>query len=310
MDDYPRNLMEFDRRFLDEKACRDYLFRLRWPGGFSCPRCGHRRAWAIGDLLYECASCNYQISVTTGTLFQDTHRPLTMWFKAIWWLTSQKSGTSALGLQHVLGLGSYRTAWVWLHKLRRAMVRADRDQLNGRIEIDETYYGRVARGLGGRGEWTKALIVIAAEERGTGIGRIRMQQVRFASAEYLMPFILDSVKPGSVIHTDGWSGYSDLKKQGFQHEVTPLGNNPELASKLLPRVHLVASLLKRWLMGIHQGAVSHAHLDFYLDEFTFRFNRRRSRHRGLVFHRLMQQAVVVSPKPYREIVRSKFANLF
>jgi transposase-like protein len=229
--------------------------------------------------------------------------PLSLWFRAIWWVTSQKNGASALGLQRVLGLGSYETAWTWLHKLRRAMVRPDRDRLAGRVEIDETYLGGEEEGVRGRQTHAKALIVVAAQENGKGIGRIRMRRIADASAASLHPFVVDSVDPGSVVHTDGWEGYSNLGARGYDHHVTVLRGKPESASDLLPRVHRVVSLLKRWLLGTHQGAVSHEHLDYYLDEFTFRFNRRNSRHRGKLFYRLLQQAMAVGPRPYAQITQ-------
>lgn len=229
--------------------------------------------------------------------------PLTLWFRAIWWVTSQKNGTSALGLQRVLGFGGYETAWTWLHKLRRAMVRLGRDRLSGCIEIDETYLGGLEEGVRGRQTNNKALIAVAAQEDGRGIGRIRMRRIADASAASLHRFVIDSVEPGSVVHTDGWDGYSGLANRGYRHKVTILRAKKEAASELLPRVHRVASLLKRWLMGTHQGAVSHEHLDYYLDEFTFRFNRRNSHHRGKLFYRLLQQAMVAGPTTYAQITK-------
>ncbi len=207
-----------------------------------------------------------------------------------------------MGLQRVLGLKSYETAWTWLHKLRRAMVRPGRDLLTGRVEVDESYVGGLEEGLPGRLNLKKALIVVAAQEDGPGIGRIRMRQVIDASAESLVPFVEASVEPGSVIHTDGWSGYSSLASKGYPHQITILRRKKKTPSQLLPRVHRVISLLKRWLLGTHQGAVSQKHLDYYLDEFTFRFNRRRSKSRGKLFYRLVQQAVAVEPIPYDRIV--------
>ncbi len=171
MEDYPRNLAEFEGRFATEQACREYLCQLRWPEGFRCPRCGHDKAWAVRTALLECAGCGHQASPTAGTIFQDTRQPLQSWFRAMWWLTSQKNGASALGLQRVLGLGSYKTAWTWLHKLRRAMVRPGRDRLSGRVEVDETYLGGLEEGVRGRQTDAEALIVVAAEEDGAGIGR-------------------------------------------------------------------------------------------------------------------------------------------
>src|SRR6266403_3978850 len=302
MENYPRNLKEFDLRFRSEEDCREYLLELRWPDGFCCPRCGGQRSWPVRGVLLECASCGCQTSVTAGTIFQDTRTSLRLWFRAMWWVTTQKNGASALGLQRVLGLKRYETAWTLLHKLRRDMVRPGRDLLTGRVEVDECYVGGLEEGLPGRLNLQKALVIVAAQEDGPGIGRIRMRQIIDASAESLVPFVQGSVAPGSVIHTDGWAGYLPLEGKGYQHDVTILKGKKKTPSELLPRVHRVISLLKRWLMGTHQGAVSHKHLDYYLDEFTFRFNRRKSRSRGKLFYRLLQQAVAVDPVPYKSMV--------
>ena len=303
MEDFPRNLTEFDARFGSEASCREYLFQLRWPEGFRCPRCGGQESSPVREVLLRCRKCRHQTSVTAGTIFQDTRTPLRLWFQAMWWVTTQKNGASALGLQRVLGLKQYQTAWTWLHKLRSAMVRPGRDLLSGRIEVDETYLGGLEEGLRGRKTETKALIIIAAQEDGTGLGRIRMRQIADASAERLHAFVQESITLGSVVHTDGWVGYSGLADKGYVHEVTVLKGHKKSASEILPRVHRVISLLKRWLMGTHQGAVSHKHLDYYLDEFTFRFNRRKSASRGKLFFRLVQQALAVEPAPYEAIVR-------
>jgi transposase-like protein len=302
MEDYPKSLSEFEARFSTEEECRDYLFRLRWPDGFRCSRCGHAKAWSIGKSLFECGSCGYQCSVTAGTIFQDTHKSLTLWFRAMWWVTSQRTGMSAVSLQEALGLGSYRTAWAWLHKLRRAMVRPGRDRLSGRVEVDETYLGGLEEGLCGRQICNKALIVVAAEEDGRATGRIRMRRIDSASGKDLHGFVVEAIEKGSVVHTDGWRGYRGLNKKGYVHDVTPLRGKKNAAIELLPRVHRAISLLKRWLMGTHHGAVSHKHLDYYLDEFTFRFNRRTSRHRGKLFFRLVQQAAAGEPRPYRSLI--------
>lgn len=301
-EEYPRNLTELEANFRTEEACRAYLARLRWPEGFRCPRCGGGRSWPVRGVLLECASCGCQTSVTAGTIFQDTRTPLPVWFRAMWWVTTQKNGASALGLQRVLGLKSYETAWAWLHKLRRAMVRPGRDRLTGRVEVDECYVGGLEEGLPGRLNLEKALVVVAAQENGAGIGRIRMRQIIDASAESLVPFVKDSVEPGSTIHTDGWLGYLPLEKKDYDHEVTFLKGRKKTASQLMPRVHRVIALLKRWLIGTHQGAVSRKHLDYYLDEFTFRFNRRRSNSRGKLFFRLVQQAVAIEPVPLGHIL--------
>ncbi len=301
MDDYPRTLREFEDRFATEEACGKYVAGLRWPNGFRCPRCGGASAWQTARGLFRCQACDHKVSITAGTIFQDTHLSLRTWFRAIWWMTSQKTGASALTLQRVLGLGSYRTAWALLQKLRRAMVRPGRDRLAGRVEVDETYVGGKDEGQPGRKAEKKALVVIAAQEEGPRIGRIRMRRVASASKTNLHRFVLDVVAPGAVVHTDAWPSYGGLASKGYGHDVTEL-TSAEHGVDMLPRVHRVASLLKRWLLGTHQGAVSHEHLDCYLDEFTFRFNRRTSRHRGKLFYRLLQNAVTVPPVTYRSMV--------
>ena len=303
MEDYPRNLTEFEARFSSEEACREYLFRLRWPDGFRCPGCGGGKSWPLRKVLLPCAACGRQTSVTAGTIFQDTRTPLPLWFRAMWWVTTQKNGASALGLQRVLGLNRYETAWTWLHKMRRAMVRPGRDLLAGRVEVDESYLGGLEEGLRGRNLKNKALIAVAAQQEGRGIGRIRMKRIEDASGQSLVPFVEECIELGSVVLTDGWPGYCGLEKEGFIHEVTVVSRQEKSASELMPGVHRVMSLLKRWLLGTHQGAVSPKHLDYYLDEFTFRFNRRKSRNRGKLFYRLVQQAVAVEPATYKMIVR-------
>jgi len=304
MEDYPRTLMEFEARFGTDEACRDYLSELRWPGGFVCPRCGGREAWTMERGLWLCRRCRRQVSVSAGTIFQSARLPLTLWFRAMWYITSQKNGASALSIQRILGLGSYETAWTWLHKLRRAMIRPGRERLSGLVEVDETYLGGPEEGQRGRpSAGKKALIAVAAEEAGRGIGRVRLRRIRDASAASLCPFVQDMVEPGSQVRTDGWVGYDGLAVMGYRHKVSIIAKGKKRADELLPHVHRVASLLKRWLMGTHQGAVSHDHLDYYLDEFTFRFNRRTSSSRGKLFYRLVQQAAQVAPQPYSAIVR-------
>lgn len=303
MEDYPRTLMELESRFSTEEGCRAYLTSLRWPDGFVCPRCGHRSAWEKANRLLECAACHYQTSVIAGTIFDRTRTSLPVWFRAIWWVVTQKNGASALGLQRILGLGSYETAWTWLHKIRHAMVTPSRADLEGEIEVDETYLGGLEEGVSGRQTFKKALVVIAAQVDGKRIGRIRMQCIPDASEKSLTDFISASIAPGSLIHTDGWPGYAGLTEMGYSHKVTVVKQSESPAHELLPRVHLVASLLKRWVQGTHQGAISQAHLDGYLNEFTFRFNRRTSGSRGKLFYRLLQNAMAVPPAPYKKIIK-------
>jgi len=311
-EDYPRTLLEFEARFATDDACRQYLFRLRWPDGFVCPRCQARIAWPTTRGRLVCVSCRHHTSVTAGTIFHDTRKPLRLWFRALWQVTSQKNGVSALGVQRVLGLGSYLTAWTWLHKLRRAMVRPGRDRLCGRIEVDETYIGGVNEtSAHARQLRRKSLVAIAVQEEGRGSGRIRMARIPDASVASLYGFIVEAIEPGSIVHTDGWEGYRGLQDKGYTHEVTVLrGQGQAAAIQLLPRVHRVAGLLKRWLLGTHQGYGSAKHLDYYLDEFTFRFNRRTSGSRGKLFYRLVQQALQVNPVPYRQLVGGKNRQAF
>ena len=303
VEDYPRALLELERRFASDQACREYLFALRWPEGFVCPRCGHGQAWAMRRGLWLCVACRHQASVTAGTIFQGSRLPLTLWFRAMWYVTSQKNGVSAMSVQRVLGLGSYQTAWAWLHKLRRAMVRPGRGRLGGRVEVDETYVGGHEEGVIGRHTRDKALVLVAAQEDGRGVGRIRLRRVESLNRATVRDFVAQAVEPGSVIRTDGLNVYEGLT--GYGHEPVIVRRQGADASTLLPRVHRVASLLKRWLLGTHQGAVRTTHLDYYLDEFTFRFNRRKSASRGKLFYRLVQQAVQAEPQPYQSLVHPK-----
>jgi transposase-like protein len=302
MEHYPRNLGEFNARFASDEACREYLRHLRWPKGFVCPRCGSNRSSPVRSALMRCHDCRHQVSVTAGTIFQDTHIPLRLWFQAMWWVSRQKNGASALGLQHILGLSRYETAWTMLHRLRRAMARPGSDLLTGRVEVDECYLGGSEEDLPGSLNLDKTLVVVAAQVDLQGIGKVRMRRIPDASAASLMPFIQESVAPECVVHTDGWLGYSPLKSKGFAHRITLFKGREDADSEMLPRVHLVIAQLKRWLMGTHQGAVGNKHLDYYLDEFTFGFNRRKSRSRGKLFFGLAQQAVAVDPVTHYQIV--------
>ena len=302
MEDYPKTMMEFEKRFCSESACRKYLADIRWANGFLCPHCRNDKAWQRTNGLYECAGCGVQTSVTAGTIFQDTKLPLHLWFRAIWQITSQKYGANALGLQRILGLGSYRTAWSWLHKLRHAMIRPGRDRLCGVIQVDETYIGARKSGKRGRGASGKALVVIMAELNGRGIGRIRLKKVEDASAESLEETIFKAVETGAIIETDGWKSYNGLPQIGYRHEI--VRKDAVLGDDLLPRCHRIAGLLKRWLAGTLQGAVSQKHLEYYLDEYTFRFNRRKSRYRGKLFYRLVENAVAVGPISVKSIIDS------
>ena len=220
-------------------------------------------------------------------------------------MTNQKHGASALGVQMILGLGSEQTAWIWLHKPCRAMVRPGRDRLERDVEVDEPYVGGRETGVIGRKTTKKSIVAIAAEVRGRGTGRIRMACVRDVSAESLVSFVQTSVRPGATVRTDGWRAYSGLTDVGFEHLPKNISASGDPAHIVMPRVHRVAALLDRWWLGIHHGAIRSSQLDYYLDEFTFRFNRRRSKARGLLFYRLLQQAVQLGPVPYKKLVGGK-----
>lgn len=301
-ENYPSNLLEFEKRFGTEESCRAYLLALRWPEGFRCPRCYSDRAWPrkSGGLI-ECSCCGYKASATAGTIFDRTRIPLTIWFRAMWLVTNQKNGASALGLQRHLGLRRYETVWTMLHKLRRAMVRPGRDRLRGIVEMDETYIGGGEEGVHGRETKTKSLVAVAVEEDGEGFGRIRLAKIPDASGSSLLRFTKDCIEPGSLIHTDGWDGYIGLSSNGYRHEPTVICKSGKQAHAVMPRVHRVASLIKRWILGTHQGAIRSKHLEYYLDEYTFRFNRRTSRSRGKLFFRLVQQAAEVPPIFWKDV---------
>jgi transposase-like protein len=294
---YPLNVIEFQDAFPTDQACFEYLCLVKWPEGFECPTCHSNEAWKMQNRILRCKKCRIKVSVTAGTIFQDLHIPLRIVFQAMWYMVCQKQGVSALGLQNILGVGSYRTTWSWLHKFRTAMVRPGRDRLSGLVEVDETLVGGSQSGKRGRGAEGKQLVLVGVEDNGkNGMGRIRLRHISDASGSTIEEAISDMVDPGSTVRTDGWKGYSKIGTKGYTHIVvkhkeTEPGDDPT------PYVHRVASLLKRWLLGTHQGGQQFSHLHYYLDEFTFRFNRRRSASRGKLFLRLVQQALEVDPAP-------------
>ena len=303
--DYPNNWEEFVSWFGDDAECRDYLDWLRWPDGFVCPTCGAAgRGWKRGDDRWLCGACNSIASQTAGTIFDKTRLPLTLWFAAGWHLTQQTTGISALGLKKELRLGSTQTAWHMLHRYRVAMVRADRTKLTGDVEVDETFVGGVNPGKSGRGSG-KSIVAVAVELKNPrGYGRCRLQVIPDASGPTLHGFISDHVEVGSVVITDGWGSYTGIDAAGeYTHKAINLSQSPNQAHEELPAVHRVAALLKRWLLGTHQGSVSPQHLQAYLEEFTFRFNRRTSRQRGQLFYRLMEGAVATPPLRYDTLAK-------
>jgi transposase-like protein len=299
---YPRSTGDFLAWFATDADCLDYLEWLRWPDGFVCSECGFCGAWRLADGRLECVGCGRRSSVTAGTIFDRTRTPLTVWFAACWLFATQKDGISALSLQRSLEIGSYQTAWAMLHRLRSVLVRPGRERLIGRVEVDETLIGGEEPGLRvGRANGKKALVGIAVERREPkGFGRCRMAVLPDATIGSLRAFLRDHVDEGATVITDGWRAYQGAVTDPYVHErlVAPRRQGPEL----LPGVHRVASLAKRWLLGTHQGSVDEHHLPSYLNEFVFRFNRRRSRSRGMIFYRVLELAVAHQPVRYRDLV--------
>ena len=295
MSAYPATRGEFDAMFSSEAACLDYLVSVRWPAGVQCSRCRGSDVWQTRRRLWQCKKCGHQQSLTEGTLLHRTRYPLKTWLEVAWHLCEQKNGLSALGLQRAMGFGSYHTAWEWLHRARRAMVLPGRSKLSGEIEVDETFIGGVRPGKRGRGASGKTLVLVAAEIRGVAIGRIRLKVITDATSATLLDSVVEIAERGSELVTDGLPSYASLPTRGFHHTVSR--HTPDVGKNLLPHVHRVASLLKRWLLGTHQGAVRADQLQHYLDEFVFRFNRRSAGSRGLLFRRLLEQMVAHRPVP-------------
>lgn len=308
--DYPQNWNDFLDWFATEESCLAYLEGLRWPGGFVCPRCASiGEPYRASRTRLMCRACQHQTSVTAGTLFDKTRTPLRTWMAAAWYLTNQKQGVSALGLQRVLGLGSYQTAWAMLHRFRRAMVRPGREQLKGLVEVDETYLAITDRqdpisAIGRKSNTTKVLVALAVEIlQPKGFGRIRLRRIATDSALDVIPFVQDVAAPGARVRTDGSAAYRSLTELGYVHERTVMLGSDVPAHVSMAGVHRVAALVQRWILGTHHGSVQPEHLDAYLDEFAFRFNRRTSNSRGMLFYRLLQQAVVTAPVTYQDVVQ-------
>lgn len=300
--DYPRNQMEFEKKFGSEQDCIDYLVSVRWPNGFVCPICASLRYWRKSKGRFECIECHMETSVTNGTIFHKSTKPILVWFRALWWIVAQKNGVSAKGLQKILGLGSYKTAWVWLHKFRRLMVLSGRSKLKGVVEVDEVFLGGKKSGKRGRGAEGKSLIAVAVEVQGRKTGRVRLAKIQEASSEILIRFVEDNVEKPSTIITDEWPSYNQLGSIGYLH-ITQKATAKDDDQEVLPNVHRIASLLKRWMLGTHQSYLNKNKLGYYLDEYVFRYNRRTSKSRGLLFLRLIEQAVKTDPITYKEIIK-------
>ena len=307
---YPNNFQEFLSQFPDEKSCWQYLIDIRWTEGYVCTSCQSDKYWLTSKHKIHCSQCGKEFSITSGTIFQDTKKPLLLWVHIMWWVVAQKTGVSATNMKDFMGFGSDETAWHWLHKLRRAMVREGREKLAGIVEVDETYIGgkEIGTGKQGRGAEEKSLVVVATECIGKKIGRVRIKIISEASTENLLPFVENNIEQGSEVITDGWTGYSFLSKRNdYKHNEKVISGSGKQAHELLPHIHLVISLLKRWIKGTHQGNMSPKHLEYYLDEFAFRFNRKMSTYRGKLFYRLMQQAVTTPPITNKSLTNKQLA---
>lgn len=302
---FPRNLPEFQRQFATEAACQEYLAACRWPEGFVCPRCAHRRAYRMTALRrWQCAACRYQVSLTAGTILHNTKTPLTTWFWAAYLTATDKRGISALLLQRQLGLRRYETAWMLLHKLRRAMVNAARAPLYGDVEIDDTWVGgeqpgiRGSRQLKGR---KAAIVLVAVEKRGEASNRLRMAVIPDFKHATMLAFVRQHVAPGSTIYTDGLKSYGGLQPAGVQHVARTQPTKTALrrgAPSVVPLADRAIGNLQQWLTGTYHG-VSKGQLQVYLDEFVFRHNRRRQP--MAAFQTLLGLGSGRAPTPYRKI---------
>jgi hypothetical protein len=302
VEDFPKSEIEFEQRFSSERACREYLAKMKWPHGFVCRKCGHRQYWVSARDLYICTRCETPHSLTAGTVMHATKKPLVYWFKAMWWFTTRKSGVNAVNLKDLLSFGSYQTAWSWLHKFRRCTIRDGHEQLSGRIEVDEFFIGGQKPGKRGRGANGKTIVVAAVEKKEHNkIGRIRLQVVPDCSGDTLEHFVSTNIVPGSHVVTDDWKGYDGIDSEIYEHQQIVASRSTGKDS-VLSGVHLVASLVKRLILGTFQGRFAPEHLQSYMDEYVFRFNRRTSRNVGKKFMRIAQQVVASSQMTVENIV--------
>ena len=294
----PKSLLEFEKMFATEEQCVDYIIRMKYTNGYKCTICGHGKYRKRKKYLLRCSKCGYDESILCGTIFELKKKPLVLYFRAIWNIVVQKNGTNAMTIQSVLGLGSYNSAWAWSHKIRRSMVRLEAPKLSGTVEIDEGFLGgKTTGGKRGRGT-TRPIVIVGIEQKEKKqLGRAKIRYISDSGHVNLHNFIKENVESGSTIITDDWNGYNGIEEYGYKRIIQkPVDDEEEL-----PHVHLIISLLKRWLLGTMQGSYSRKYLPYYLDEYVFRFNRRKSKHRGLLFYRLMEIAVNKPPTTLKEI---------
>jgi len=306
-EDFPKSEIEFDKRFATERACYDYLSKVKWPDGFICSECGYQSYWISSKHIYICTRCERQVSLTADTIMHDTKKPITYWFRAMWWFTTRKSGVNAINLQDLLGC-SYVTAWSWLQKLRQCTIRKDREKLSGKVEVDEFFIGGQKPGKRGRGAGGKSIVVAAVERQGRKIGRIRLQVINDCSSESLKTFIDQNIAAGSYVVTDGWKGYNSMDPDRYDHHQIFLSKNKDRYS-CLSGVHLIASLVKRLIIGTFQGRFDPRYLQHYMDEYVFRFNRRKSKNIGKKFMRIVEQIACSAKITCRQIKNGIQADL-
>ncbi len=297
--EFPKTVEEFDRAFPDEAACRRFLVELRWGGRPICRKCGGERMWELTNGRFECRGCGYQMSVTVGTPLQGTRKPLKLWFRAIWEMVARKNGISAKDLQRILGFGSYETAWSWMHKLRRCMVRANRPPLNGDVMVDDAHLGSKSPHTGRPGS-TKAAIFVAAELG----GRVRLEHTPDLSTRSVSSFVSRNTTEQSCVTTDGYGTYNQNTIPPRQHRQIVVKHLSDKTTDPFLRAHQVISLMKRWWIGTYHGAISRKYLQVYLDEFEFRYNRRKTEGVGRIVARVLQILAASKPVTYESITSS------
>lgn len=302
----PKTLAELRACFPNEVACAAYLEQLRWGAGFRCPKCGSERGWRTSDGRWSCAACGRKISVTAGTIFDRSRISLQKWFVAAWYVTDPEKGIDALGLQRLLRVGSYQSAWTMLQKFRTAMAQTRSEPLRGPVEVGAIDVGRCEQGVSERGTRTQLLVGIAFEALSQKkFGRVRLQHIQDLSSNSLVLFVRNAVEPGAAVHTDGWRVDSDLSEWGYSPSPTIPSSTGNRAHVSMSGVGRVGSMLRSSLLRTYQGSVTYAHLTSYLDEFAFRFNHRRTSDRGVRFRTLLEQAIATAPVRFRPSRRGK-----
>ena len=290
--DFPKTATEFDERFSTEEDCRAYLIAARWGGSPECARCGSKRLWTLGDgAKFECADCRHQTSLTAGTVLEKTRKPLKMWFRAIFEISARRTGISGKDLQRIMGFGSYETAWTWLQKLRSAMVRSDSEPMGPFVQTDEAL-------VGGKGGPHKEMVLVAAEAN----GRVRLAHVENNDTGTCERFVSGQIAADAHVVTDGHAGYNEESLGERSHDAVVQTKAERREHDAVQACHWTISLLKRWLIGTHAGAVSDKHLQAYLDEFAFRHNRRKTKGVGRIAARVIESLLAKPPIPMRKLV--------